>query len=493
MTSELCTSFIDGKWVTGEGAARVPIVSPMTEETIAEIAEADAAEVDRAVQAARAAFASGEWRRSTVAHRQQVLRRVAALIRERKEEIADREVCNTGVPIKQVLGRHVLRAAANFEFFADFIGQSHNESYEQEAPYLTIVRREPVGVAALVAPWNAPLALATMEMAGALAFGNCAILKPSELTPLEFVPLMEILKEAGIPDGVVGLVNGTGPETGAALVGHPGVDAVAFIGGTETGRHIARAAAGNLSKYTAELGGKSANIITANCDLERALDASLIGIFSNNGQQCLAGSRILVEAPVAERFIEKFVARAQALRIGDPYDPETELGPVISRAQYERVLGFARGEGVEVLTGGKRAEGFDKGFYVEPTVARARDNSMPVCQEEIFGPFATFLTYETIDEAIAIANDSEFGLVAYLWSDDLPTVMRVQDALEAGTIWVNTQVARDLRAPFGGYKNSGVGRTGGLSSRALFTEEKVVTIPMESFPIARLGTGDSGS
>ena len=453
--TEICSSFIDGGWTDGAGAHRIPVISPIDESEVAQIAEADAAEVDRAVKAARAAFERGEWRRAPVAKRQ---------IRE----------------------RHVRRAAGNFKYFADFIGQTSNESYEQDAPFLTIVRRGPVGVAALVAPWNAPLALATMEMAGALVFGNCCILKPSELTPLEFVPLLELLREAGIPDGVVGLVNGRGPVTGAALVKHPGIDVVAFIGGTKTGRHIARAAGGNLKKYVAELGGKSANIVTAECDFERALDAALVGIFSNNGQQCLAGSRILVDETIAERFIERFVERTRRLKVGDPRDMATELGPVISKAQYDRVLAFAAD--ADVLTGGTRAEGFDKGYYVAPTVALAHDNTTRLCQEEIFGPFATFLTYRGIDQAIEIANQSEFGLVAYLWSNDLPTVMRVQDALQAGTIWVNTPVARDLRAPFGGFKNSGVGRTGGLSSRALFTEEKVVTIPMGDFPIARMGS-----
>lgn len=484
--SELCTSFIDGSWTDGAQAERVPVISPIDETLVAEVAQADEAEVDRAVRAARAAFEKGDWRNASVAQRQAVLRRIAALIRENADELAARECANAGLPMKQIRERHVQRAAANFEFFADFIGQVPNESYEQEAPFLTVVRREPVGIAALVAPWNAPLALATMEMAGALAFGNCFILKPSELTPLEFVPLFNLVREAGVPDGVAGLVNGRGPVTGAALVGHPDIDVVAFIGGTETGRRIARAAGGNLKKYVAELGGKSANIITRQANLERALDAALVGIFSNNGQQCLAGSRILVDEAIAGDFIARFVERTRNLRVGDPRLPDTEIGPVISKAQYDRVLSFAAD--ADVLTGGRRAEGFDKGYYVAPTVARAQDNSIALCQEEIFGPFATFLTYRTIDQAIEIANDSEFGLVAYLWCDDMPTVMCVQDALRAGTIWVNTPLARDLRAPFGGYKNSGVGRTGGLSSRNLFTEEKVVTIPMRDFPIAKLGT-----
>lgn len=483
--NEVVTSFIAGRWSDGAGAHRLPVICPWDETVVAELAEADADEVDRAVTAARAAFARGDWRRASVGERQRVLRRIAALIREREDVLATRECLNTGIPMRQVRGRHIQRAAANFEFFADYIGQVAGESYEQEAPYLTVVRREPVGVAALVGPWNAPLALATMEMAGALAFGNCCILKPSELTPLEFMPLFELMHEAGLPEGVIGMVNGRGAVTGSALVGHPGIDVVAFIGGTETGRQIARAAGGNLKKYVAELGGKSANIITASADLERALDAALLSIYSNNGQQCLAGSRILVEESIAEPFMARFVERAQRLKVGDPRDLATDLGPVISRGQYDRVLSFAAE--ADILTGGTRAPGFDKGYFVAPTVARARDNAMPLCQEEIFGPFATFLTFGDIDEAIAIANDSQFGLVAYLWADHLPTVMKVQDALQAGTIWVNTPLARDLRAPFGGFKNSGVGRTGGHASRALFTEEKVVTIPMAHFPIARLG------
>ncbi|QGN55833.1 aldehyde dehydrogenase family protein [Novosphingobium sp. Gsoil 351] len=485
--TELVTSFVAGRFTDGAGAERLPVIYPHDESIVAELAEADAAEVDRAVAAARAAFAKGDWRRAPVSERQRVLRCIAALIDERQEELVRRELLNTGIPIRQIRERHIRRASMNFAFFADYIGQVSNESYEQETPFLTVVRRDPVGVAALVAPWNAPLALATMELAGALAFGNCAILKPSELTPLEFVTIMEICRDAGIPDGVVGLVNGRGPVTGQALVAHPGVDVVAFIGGTETGRHIARAAGGNLKKYVAELGGKSANIVTANCDRERALDAALLGIFSNNGQQCLAGSRILVEESIAEQFIADFARRAQAIRVGDPADPANEVGPVISRAQYDRVLRFAAD--AEIVCGGMRAAGFDKGFYVAPTVARASDNATPLCQEEIFGPFATFLTFRDIDEALSIANDSQFGLVAYLWSDDLPTVMKAADMLDAGTLWVNTPVARDLRAPFGGFKNSGVGRTGGHSSRALFTEEKVLTLPMGGFPIAKLGIG----
>jgi 5-carboxymethyl-2-hydroxymuconic-semialdehyde dehydrogenase/aminomuconate-semialdehyde/2-hydroxymuconate-6-semialdehyde dehydrogenase len=347
------------------------------------------------------------------------------------------------------------------------------------------VRHEPLGVAALIAPWNAPIALATMELAAALAYGNSCVLKPSELTPLEFGPLMDICREAGVPDGVVNLVNGRGPVTGAALVAHPDVDVVAFIGGTETGREIGAAAGRGLKNYLAELGGKSANIVTASADFDRALDAALLSIYSNNGQQCLAGSRILVERSISDRFIAAFAERVLRVRVGDPRDPATEVGPVISRAQYDRVLRYA-GD-ADLVCGGKRAEGFERGYFVEPTVARASSNDLPLCQEEIFGPFATFLTFEDLDDAIRIANDSRYGLVGYLWCEHWPSIARVMDELRTGTIWVNTPVARDLRAPFGGFKESGVGRSGGDASRRHFTEEKVVTLAMRDFPIQKLG------
>jgi 5-carboxymethyl-2-hydroxymuconic-semialdehyde dehydrogenase len=482
-----CASFIGGRWADQPKAERLPIISPMDESVVAELQEADAATVDAAVAAARVSFEAGVWSRVTVAQRQAVLRRMHDLILRDADRIAELECANTGIPIRQIRERHVPRAAMNFAFFAEVIGQQSGQVFEQQAPYLTIVRHEPLGVAALIAPWNAPIALATMELAAALAFGNSCVLKPSELTPLEFEPLMDVCREAGVPDGVVNLVNGRGPVTGAALVNHPEVDVVAFIGGTETGREIGAAAGRGLKNYLAELGGKSANIVTADANLDRALDAALVGIFSNNGQQCLAGSRILVERRIADEFIGRFVDRTKRLRVGDPREAATEIGPVISRAQYERVLRFAAG--AELLCGGGRADGFDRGFYLQPTVALAPDNKAALCQEEIFGPFATFLTFDGIDAAIEIANDSRYGLVAYLWSDHWPTIAKATSELRTGTVWVNTPVARELRAPFGGYKESGIGRTGGEASRRHFAQEKVVTLPLRDFPIAALGQG----
>jgi 5-carboxymethyl-2-hydroxymuconic-semialdehyde dehydrogenase/aminomuconate-semialdehyde/2-hydroxymuconate-6-semialdehyde dehydrogenase len=489
----IVSSFIDGQWVTSSRQQKLPVVFAASEEQIAQLAEADEQEVGAAVDNAREVFESGVWSRATVADRKRVMHRVSALIHARRDELAALEVAHTGSPIAQACGRHIPRAALNFEFFAEYIAQAANPVFDQNPDYLTYVRRDPAGVAGLIAPWNAPLALASMKVAGAIAFGNSCVLKPSELTPLSFVPFMEILLEAGVPPGVVNMVNGRGPITGSALVAHPQTDVIAFTGGTATGRLIGAEAGKGIKKIVTELGGKSANIIFADADFERALDAALVAIFSNNGQQCLAGSRILVQRSIAERFTATFVKRAKNLRLGDPYDKHTEIGALISAAQMERVLSYAEQArntaGVELLAGGKRCAHFDRGYFVEPTVVTATSNSLPVCQEEIFGPFATILSFDDEEEAYAIANDSEFGLVSYVWSQDIGKVMRATEALRAGIVWVNTPLTRDLHAPFGGYKHSGVGRDGGDWSRNLFTEEKTVTIPTRDFPIAKLGVG----
>ena len=302
---------------------------------------------------------------------------------------------------------------------------------------------------------------------------------------------MNLLKKAGLPDGVVNMVNGRGNITGAAMTQEENIDVIAFTGGTETGRSIGSESGRTLKKILTELGGKSANIIFSDADFERALDASMVAIFSNNGQQCLAGSRILVEKPIAKEFKKRFVKRVQNLRVGDPFDPNTEIGPLISKEQIEKVISFSekaeQSKDTKILCGGKRVKQIKQGYYFEPTVVEASDNQNTVCQEEIFGPFATILEFDGIDEALRIANDSEFGLVSYVWSTDIRKIMRAQADIRAGVVWVNTPLMRELRAPFGGYKNSGIGRDGGEWSRNLFTEEKTVSIPLADFPITKLG------
>ena len=491
MTSECISAIIDGAPAAGSGAT-LAVVDPSNEEVIAEFAESDPVLVDRAVQSARNAFERGEWRRKSVEARQTVMRQCAAAIEAAADEIADIECANTGLPYAQVRGRQVMRAAGNLRFFADYIGQMTAELYEQELEYLTFVRREPIGVAALISPWNSPLALGSMKIASAIAFGNSCVIKPAEQAPLGLTRLIQVLHEAGLPPGTVNLLNGGGAVTGDALVRHPEVDAVSFTGGTGTGKAIMAAAGARLKPSVMELGGKSANIIFDSADIEQAIDGALIGVFTNNGQQCLAGSRILVQRGVAERFIDAFVARARAVRVGHPRDPSTEVGPLASRGHYEHVMSFVPGaddNSVQVLAGGSRAPGFDRGFYFQPTVVALESNEHRICQEEIFGPFASIMIFDTPDEAYRIANQSRFGLVGYVWSQDVATVMEAQERISAGTIWCNTPMMRELRAPFGGYRESGVGAEGGRAAEAFYTRQKTVSIPRRPLTLPRLGLG----
>jgi acyl-CoA reductase-like NAD-dependent aldehyde dehydrogenase len=486
------TSLIDGMHaVPAAGAFELPVIYPATGEVVSTLCEADAAEVDAAVRAARRAFDRGPWPRLGVDARKDILYRIRDTLRAHTDELAFLECLNAGLPMVRVR-EQIGRAARNFEFFAEVASTMKGETYTGLEGYLTYVTREPKGVGALIAPWNAPIALASMRVATCIAFGNTCVLKPSEYTPLSVLRMVELFHEAGLPPGVVNVVNGRGSVTGVALVSHPGIDMVGFTGGTQTGAAIMAAAGRHLKPCILELGGKSANIIHPSADLDRALDGALAGIYSNNGQQCLAGSRILVHRSIAEGFMARFVERARRIRIGDPMDPATELGPLAFAGHLERVLGYvdvARQDGATLLTGGRRAPGFDRGYYLEPTAVLARDNASRVCQEEIFGPFATFLVYDSFDEAIAMANDSPFGLVAYVWAGDVDVVMRASRELRAGTVWVNTTMVRELRAPFGGYKQSGVGRDGATSSVEFFTELKTTTIPVGPVPLPRLGAG----
>jgi len=485
------SGFVGGKWVApAGGGADIPVIDPATEETLMTFPEATAKDVERAVAAAQEAFDNGPWPRMNVAERKRIFSRVCELIHRHADELAYLDCVDTGVAYNDIRTRKIGRLADNFEFYGEVISLAAGETYQQSNAYFTFVTRHPVGVAALLAPWNSPLSLASMQLAPCIAFGNTCILKPSEQTPLGLARLVELIHEAGVPPGVVNLVNGRGPVTGQSLTSHPAVRRIKFTGGTATGRAIMAAAAQNLTPVSLELGGKSANIICESADLDAALDGALVGIFSNNGQQCLAGSRILVQTSVANAFIDKFVKRAEKIRIGDPFDPATELGPICFKEHMERVLSYvdiAKREGAELLTGGKRAAKFDKGYYIEPTAVLARSNSARVSREEIFGPFATLLTFDTFEEAVKIANDSEFGLVAYIWTEDLRTALKASRDLMAGTVWVNTPLLRDLRAPFGGYKHSGIGRDSAHSLMDFFTEAKATLAPYERADMVKLG------
>lgn len=484
------TSIINGLAVPlRDGGFDIAVIDPANEEIVGQLREADAEEVDCAVKAARHAFDHGPWPRMDIDARKDILYAISAIMLEHGEELAALEVQDTGLPIRGARS-HLNRAAKNFEFFAEAASTLAGQTYTQTANYLTYVTREPKGVGALIAPWNSPLALGSMRVATCIAFGNTCVLKPSEYTPRSVLRMVELFHEAGLPKGVVNVVNGRGAVTGVALVAHPGIDMVGFTGGTGTGRAIMAAAGRNLKPCILELGGKSASIVFDNADLDQALDGTLIGIYSNNGQQCLAGSRILVQRGIADKFIADFVARARAMRIGHPLADGTEIGPLAYEEHMQRVLDFvdiAVKDGATLLTGGRRAPGFDKGYYIEPTAVLATGEDSLICQEEVFGPFATFVIFDTLDDAIRIANNSQFGLVSYVWTEGLHETMRCSREIRAGVVWVNTPVMRELRAPFGGYKDSGIGRDGGITSADFFTEYKTTSIAIDKVKMQRLG------
>ncbi|MBT0670199.1 aldehyde dehydrogenase [Novosphingobium profundi] len=487
MSLPLATSLIDGKPDRSLSGHTLEVIDPAREEALCALEEADEAAVDRAARSARRAFAA--WSAMGTDQRNDILFAIHDRLIAEAEPLAALEARTTGLPVRNLAGL-VRRAAINFRSFAEVASTLSGETYVQNPDYLTYVTREAKGVAGLISPWNAPLALSSMRIATCIAFGNTCVLKPSEYTPQSVLRMVELMHEAGLPEGVVNVVNGRGQVTGAALVDHPEVDMVGFTGGTSTGRAIMAAAGRRLKPSIMELGGKSAAIVCADADLERALDGTLAGIYASNGQQCLGGSRILVQRTIADRFIADFVARTRAIRIGDPLDPATEMGPLAYAGHRDRVLSYldiARAQGAEVLCGGERPAGFDKGYYVEPIAVLAKDNASRVCQEEIFGPFASFLVFDTIDEAIAIANASDFGLVAYAWTSNLATAMRCSREIRAGTIWINTPMMRELRAPFGGYKDSGTGRDGATSSADFFTELKTTSIPLRDVALPQFG------
>jgi 5-carboxymethyl-2-hydroxymuconic-semialdehyde dehydrogenase/aminomuconate-semialdehyde/2-hydroxymuconate-6-semialdehyde dehydrogenase len=483
-------SFIGGKFVQFSHHHRVPVYDPATDQRLGDLLEADRSEVDLAARTAREAFEDGRWSGLSVEQRQNALMKIHDALIAGQSELADIESATTGIPLAQMKGFYIPRSAYNFKFFAEFVGQVGGDLYTQEPGYVTSVFREPVGVAGLLGPWNAPVTLCSMKIAAAIAFGNTCVVKPSEIAAAGMQRFMEILHNTGLPPGVVNLVNGRGPITGTALVEHPDINVVSFTGGTTTGRAILASAAKGIKPCTMELGGKSASIICADSDIDRALDAALLGIYGGNGQQCLAGSRILVEKSIEDKFIEAFVARVKNIKMGHPSQMSTEMGPLASKAHMERVLSYvdiAKADGAEILTGGKRVERMGNGYYIEPTVVRAKSNASRVCQEEIFGPFATFVTFDNFEEALTIANDSTFGLVAYVWTSNLDKANLAMRKLRTGTVWVNTPVVRDLRSAFGGYRESGIGREGGKGCMALYTEEKTTMVAIEKMPIRKLG------
>jgi len=488
------TAHIAGKsQLVSSSLRQLPIYFPGSGEHIASLQEDDATVVANAVAAARDSFEGGAWSKLPTATRQTVFRRGAHLIREHAEELALLECLCAGLPSSHLPTRQVPRAADNLDFFADYIGVMAGESFEQLPGYQTVVTRQPAGVAALFAPWNAPLALASMQLASSLAFGNTCVLKPSEFTPLSILRMVSLLEEAGLPPGTINVVNGGGTVTGAALAGSANIDRIAFTGGGATARQVMSAAAQHLTPVHFELGGKSANIIFDDADFDRAVDGSLVNIFSNSGQICIAGSRILVQRGIAERFIDAFVTRTKALVVGNPLDPATEVGPMAFKAHWQRVLNhIERGsqEGARLLCGGAARTDLGDGYFIAPTVFEVDSNQLSLCQEEVFGPVVSIQIFDADEEALTLANDSRFGLVGYCWTGSLARAQAFQQNVEAGTLWINTPLARDLRAPFGGFKESGIGRDGPRQAAEFFTEEKATIQAVGHPPIRKLGRVD---
>lgn len=475
--------FIGGSYVDARSGNFFADIEPATAQTMVEVADANHDDVDRAVAAARDAADRGPWPRMSAEARAAIINRLADGIERRAKDLGELEARDVGKPVSECVNHDVSRAAKNLRFFAAAAQSWTQDASFSDAKFLggdlhlmNVTARPPVGVGAIIIPWNSPLMLGTWNLGPCLAAGNCCVLKPSELAPLSSIALGEIALEAGLPPGVLNIVTGLG-ETGSALVAHPGVDAVAFTGGIATGRKVMASAAQSLKRVMLELGGKSPNLVFADANLKRAAAGVARSIFRSQGQSCVAGSRLLVEERIAAEFIAMLLDEVKKLRIGDPLDETTEYGPLISAAHREHVHGFvaeAAAQGAQVLCGGKRPDSPANGFYYLPTVLdRVSTDSRSAC-EEIFGPVLTVERFSDEAQAIALANATRYGLAAYLWTSKLEHALRVADRLKTGMVWVNSFFLRDLRTPFGGAKQSGLGRQGGRYSLEFWTEPKLV-------------------
>jgi len=476
--------YIGGRFTGSASGGTFDVINPATEAVIATAARGDGADIDQAVRAAKEAFDAGDWSRAKPSFRRKVLFKAADLIEARSAEMIRLQTLEMGSPIgPDFSGRpHPVmeRSAWNLRFFAEEQEQAGDHAFNRDDSLLTYTMTDAAGVFGLITPWNGPIMLSTWKMAPCLAYGNSAVHKPSEMSPLSIGVLCEIFEEAGMPPGVYNMVLGYGKEAGIPLVEHEDVIGVSFTGSPTTARDIATRAAKSLKRTSFELGGKSANIIFADADLSKAVPAAAMGIFMNSGQVCVAGSRILVQQDIYDQFLTQFEKVAAGWQPGDPLQRGIRLGPLVSKAQYERVMGYldvARQEG-RILFGGGRPKGLDKGYFVEPTAIVDAEPGARICQEEIFGPVATIIPFADRDEAIAIANDSSYGLAGYIWTGSQDTAHYVSHRLQTGMIWINSGFDRDLRQPFGGMKMSGLGREGGGLSREFFTETRFASFPL---------------
>ncbi len=474
--------FINGRFVDALSGERLATLNPHDNSPIAEVAMASAPDVDLAVQAAQAAFPA--WSTRSAMDRGRVLLRLADLIESHGDELARLESLDTGHPIRDSRGLDVPRTAATYRYFGGMADKFQGEQIPVEAGFLNYTLREPVGVVGQIVPWNFPLMFTSWKMAPALAAGNCVVLKPAEITPLSALRIAELMSEAGMPDGVVNVLPGLGASAGQALAEHPQVAKVAFTGSTATGRRIVQASAGNLKKVQLELGGKGANIVFDDADLTAAVNGAAWAIFHNQGQACIAGSRLVLHESIADEFLDRFVALARSIRLGDPLDPATEMGPLTSVQHRDRVLSYvdlARAEGATLLSGGRSPGGeLAAGCYVEPTIVQARSMHDRVAQEEVFGPFVTVLRFADDAQALRIANGTEYGLGGGLWTSNLQRAHRFAREMKSGMVWLNCYKRVNPGSPFGGVGLSGYGREMGFDAMREYTQVKSVWVNVDA-------------
>jgi betaine-aldehyde dehydrogenase len=485
MTAKNYKNFIDNQWVESSTKQTFPVYDPSTEEVIAGVASASAADIDSAVKAARAAFDSGPWPATTAQDRGRLLYKLAEKIRANAAYLAEIEARNSGKPIVEA-EYDIADVATCFEYYAGLANKILGHVNPVPANALSFTLREPVGVAGQIIPWNYPLLMAAWKLAPALAAGCTCILKPAEQTPLTALEIANYFEEVGFPPGVINIVNGFGETAGAALVAHPGVDKIAFTGSAAVGKLIVKSAADSLKRVTLELGGKSPNIFFPDADWEAAVDGALFGVFINQGEVCSAGSRILVEKKIYSKFVEAMTEKAKRIKLGAPLDRETKMGPLVSKEQYDRVSSYLEvgKKEAKVAIGGGRPKQFGKGYYVEPTIFYDVENSARIAREEIFGPVASVIPFDGESEAIRIANDTPYGLAAAVWTRDIYKAFRVVKSLRAGIVWVNHMQPTYVEAPWGGYKQSGFGRELGPWGLEEYLETKQVFVNLDEAPIA---------
>jgi aldehyde dehydrogenase (NAD+) len=484
--------FIDGKWVDAESGKTFETPNPATGQTLAEVAEGDKADIDKAVEAARRAY-EGKWSKMSARDRGRLMYKLAQLIEENSAELAALETADNGKPIRESAYVDLPQVVENFEYFAGFATKIEGETIPVPGQMFNYTLREPIGVCGQIIPWNFPLLMAAWKLAPALAAGNTIVLKPAEQTPVNAMELGRLIQEAGFPDGVVNIVPGYGETAGAALAGHKGIDKIAFTGSTEVGKIVAHAAADNLTKVSLELGGKAPNIVFADADIEQAVNGAMMGIFFNQGQVCCAGSRLFLDESIKDEFLERFSEKAKKVKVGDPMDKGTHMGPQVSMEQLDRIKGYvevARGEGATIHTGGEcpTLEGdFQNGFFFQPTIFSDVNNQMRVAQEEIFGPVTAVIPFKDEDELIKQANETIYGLSAGIWTRDIVRAHRFAKEIHAGTVWINTFNMFNAASPFGGFKQSGYGREMGKHALELYTQIKSVWVDLSGKPIGWYG------